>query len=172
MKNAIIVHGRRAQPEIHWFFEEKENLEEKGYTVSVPKCSDAVHPKLADWMKVLEKESLRENTILIGHSLGTVAVLRLLEKKNIKVDKVFLLAGYAGDLRENYEAHEFVQDKFDWEKLRGLANKFIFINEKNDPNVRFELGEEVAEKLGAELVVSPTENHMHHFDLDLINSRI
>ena len=108
MKNAIIVHGRRAQPEIHWFFEEKENLEEKGYTVSVPKCSDAVHPKLADWMKVLEKESLRENTILIGHSLGTVAVLRLLEKKNIKVDKVFLLAGYAGDLRENYEAHEFV----------------------------------------------------------------
>ncbi len=172
MKNAIIVHGRRAQPEMHWFFEEKELLEKKGHTVTVPKLTDDEYPKLKDWMEVLEKEYLDENTVLIGHSLGAVAALRLLEKKNIKVDRVILLAGYSKDLRKNYQAHEFVADPFDWGKLRKLANKFTLINEKNDPNVKFELGEEVAEKLGAELVVSDTENHMHHFDLDIINARL
>lgn len=172
MKNAIIIHGRTASPEKHWFFKEKAILEDRGYTVSVPKLSDAVYPKLSDWMRILDKENLNKDTVLIGHSLGTVAVLRLLERKNIKVNKVILLAGYARDLRENYQAHEFVQDEFDWEKLKKSANKFILINEKNDPNVKFELGEEVAEKLGAELVISDTENHMHHFDLDIINSRL
>lgn len=97
MKNAIIVHGRGAQPEMHWFFEEKALLEKKGYTVTVPKLTDDEYPKLKDWMDVLDREYLDENTVLIGHSLGTVAALRLLERKNIKVDKVILLAGYARD---------------------------------------------------------------------------
>lgn len=172
MKNAIIVHGRTAAPDMHWFKEEAKILESKGYKVTIPRLSDDVRPKMEDWMKVLEKEKLGEDTLLIGHSLGTVAILRLLERTKVKVQKVILLAAYSHDLRENYEAHEFVKDDFDWDKIKTSASEFIIINEKNDPNVRFELGKEVAEKLNAELVISRTENHMHHFDLDIINSRL
>ena len=75
-------------------------------------------------------------------------------------------------MRENYQAHEFVQDEFGWKKLRKLANKFTVINEKNDPNVSLDLGKEVAKNLDAELVMTDTENHMHHFDLDIINRRL
>ena len=84
MKTAFIFHGTEGHPEENWFPWTKKQLEQRGYEVFVPQFpSPPVIPaKIADWFDVLKsyEEKITEDTILIGHSLGGIFTLRLLEK--------------------------------------------------------------------------------------------
>ena len=80
----LIFHGTEGYPKENWFPWLKQKLEKMGHTVKVPQFPSPpdVPAKIAEWFKVLEKyeQYLNENTIIIGHSLGGVLALRLLEK--------------------------------------------------------------------------------------------
>jgi len=77
MKRAIIIHAWESTPEEHWYLEEKKLLEEKGYTVEIPKMPGERWPKLDEWLKVIEALKPDEDTVMIGHSLGPAATFRL-----------------------------------------------------------------------------------------------
>ena len=92
MKNAIIVHGTEGYPEENWYPWLKKELEQQGYKVSVPQFpSPPVIPaKISEWFDVLEDYEIDEETLLIGHSLGGVFTLRILEKLSHPVKAAFI----------------------------------------------------------------------------------
>jgi len=171
MRKVIIIHGWESNPSEHWYLEEKRILEGRGYEVLVPEMPDSAHPQKDEWVKTIGNLCPDENTILVGHSLGTPAILRYLEQSGQKVDKVISIAGFAQDLGYA-ETSNFVEEPFDWDKIKILANKFVIIAQKEDPYVSVEIAKEVADKTNGEWVLVDGDNHFDKMDLDLMNGRL
>lgn len=90
-------------------------------------------PNLKDWLGfILENGKFNKDTVVIGHSAGAQIILTVLEKLDITIRQAVLVSGYAKALRKDEESEKNV-DEYDWEKIKGKAEEFIFINSDNDP---------------------------------------
>src|SRR3989304_7206168 len=78
----FIFHGTGGYPGENWFPWMKNELEQKGYNVFVPQFPTPEGQSLEAWLDVLslQKDKIDQNTIFIGHSLGGLFLLRLLER--------------------------------------------------------------------------------------------
>ncbi|MEK7588980.1 MAG: alpha/beta hydrolase [Patescibacteria group bacterium] len=133
MKNAIILHGTADKNTDFWFPYLKEKLEEKGFEVWLPQLPNAEIPNLKDWLTfVLENGKFNSETVIIGHSAGAQLILSILENIESPIKQSILVSGYAKALRTTSETEKNVED-FNWEKIKGKAEKLIFINSDNDP---------------------------------------
>ncbi len=162
MKKAIIAHCWGGYPEYCWYPYAKRELEKKGYEVDVLSFPDTENPNLEKWLPVL-KEAVgepNEDINLIGHSAGSVTILRYLESldENEKVGTVVLVAGFVNNLGFDELKNFFVKD-FEFEKIRNKANKFVLIHSDNDPYVPLEHGNILKEKLSAELIIKHNAKH-------------
>ena len=92
--NVFIFHGTEGNPEENWFPWLEQKLEEKGCKVFVPQFPSPplIPAKISEWSEVLKnyEQFIDENTIIIGHSLGGVFALKVLEKLKHPVRAVFL----------------------------------------------------------------------------------
>lgn len=72
MKNAFIFHGTGGFPEENWFPWAKEQLENRGITVTVPQFPTPEGQSLAAWLEVMKPyvSDVTSETLLVGHSLG------------------------------------------------------------------------------------------------------
>jgi predicted alpha/beta hydrolase family esterase len=171
MKRAIIVHGWETNPKEHWYLKEKNILDNMGIQTYVPEMPNADFPIKEEWMKVIEDFDPDKETVLIGHSLGVPAILRYLESTDKKAGKIFLIAGFCKDL--GYEATKnFVDSPFDWAKIKQNAERFYVLNQKEDPYVPLDKGQEIADCLTVELQVVEGDDHFDNMDLNLINKEI
>ncbi|MBU0470382.1 MAG: alpha/beta hydrolase, partial [Nanoarchaeota archaeon] len=99
-----------------------------------------------------------------GHSLAPAFILSILEKIKVQVKASFFVSGFIGLLGNNVfdEINEtFVTKKFNWEKIKSNCKEFYVYHSDNDPYVPLERGEELAEKLGAELEVVMGAGHFN-----------
>lgn len=166
-KNILILHGWNASPDNHWFQEAKVYFEKKGFRVSVPALPGNYFPRIEEWQKVIEKFQPDENWILIGHSLGGVAILKYLEKALWKVDKVILIATPYDSMHFG-GLENFFEGGFDWETIKKKARKFEILNEENDPAIPVEHGQNFAKKLDGQLHVIKGYTHFHDLNLNFL----
>jgi hypothetical protein len=165
--NVFIFHGTEGYPEENWFPWLKEKLKEKGCKVFVPQFpSPPVIPsKISEWFEVLKdyEQDINENTILIGHSLGGVFALRLLEQLKHPVRAVFLVGTPIGVKPiANYDRdNSFSGFDFDWEKIKSNSKSFTVFHSDNDPYVSLGNGEQLAKELGVELTFIPNAGHFN-----------
>ncbi len=171
MKKVIIIHAWGSNPKEHWYQEEKKILENLGYKVFLPEMPGGDWPKKDEWLEIIKDLKPDNETVLIGHSLGTPAILRYLEIADRPVDKFFSIAGFAQDLKIE-QTKNFVSEPFAWDRIRRNTNHIYVINEINDPYVPLEIGREIAEKTGGEFIEVPGNIHFDKMDLNLINTRI
>jgi len=167
MKEAFIFHGTEGYPEENWFPWMKEKLEAKGLKVFVPQFpSPPGEPcSLEEWFKVLKdyEEQIDEDTILIGHSLGGVFTLRILERLDHPVKAVFLIGTPVG-VRPilNYDRDQaFGGFEFNWEKIKKNSSHFTVFQSDTDPYVGLGNGEQLAKNLGCELTFVPNAGHFN-----------
>lgn len=82
MKNAIILHGTDNTPEGNWFRWLEKELQQRGYKVWLPQLPDAKMPNAEKYNALLLGSDFdyNENTIMVGHSSGAVAILNLLQE--------------------------------------------------------------------------------------------
>ena len=143
----------------------KQKLEEKGCRVFVPKFPTPEGQSLDAWFKVLEdyRKYIDENSIFIGHSLGCMFSLRVLEKLGHKVRGVFLVAGMVGIKPiVNYTTdYAFGGFDFDFEIIRKKSDHFTVFHSDNDPYVGLANGEKLAEYLGVSLTFIPNAGHFN-----------
>ncbi|MDA3836844.1 MAG: hypothetical protein PF542_04440 [Nanoarchaeota archaeon] len=79
MTNVMILHGTGCPPDLYWYTYVKENLENKGYTVSVSNLPNAGEANIEEWLPfVLENTDIDKDTILIGHSSGGPLIFSIL----------------------------------------------------------------------------------------------
>jgi len=101
-QKVLIIHGFKATGEGDWLPWVKNKLEDEGCEVFTPTMSTSEHPELDKWMKELMPyiEQMGEDDIVIGHSLGSKAILHLLEKANKKIGHVYLVASAIGEMNK------------------------------------------------------------------------
>lgn len=173
MKKVLIIHGWEASSKDHWFLEEKARLEKLGYTVTVPDMPDTFHPKKEEWVKVIKDFDPDENSILIGHSLGGVAILRYLEETTNKVGKCIFIATPIRKLGAGYEGiKNFLEGDFNWSKIKNSSEKFIIFNQTKDPCVPLQHGKDLADYINGELVAIEGNDHFDKIDFELLEKYI
>lgn len=172
-KKVLIIHGWESNSREHWFWEEKERLEKLDYEVVVPDMPNTLYPNKEEWVKVIQDFNPDENSILIGHSLGGVAILRYLETVNNKVGKCIFIATPIRKLGPGYEGTEnFLEGDFNWEKIKGNAEKLVVFNQTEDLAVPLQHGKDLANFTDAELVVANGNDHFDKIDFGLLENYI
>src|SRR5260221_327789 len=136
--SAFIFHGTGGYPEENWFPWLKKKLEEKGYSVFAPQFPTPERPSLEAWLKVLENyPPIGKDSVLVGHSLGGIFLLKLLETLQFPV-RVAAFVGTPIGVQPilNYEADKaFAGFDFKWDKIRTKAEHFLVFHSDNDPHV-------------------------------------
>lgn len=168
MTKFFIIHGTEGSPEGNWFPWLKRELESIGHIVFVPAFPTPEGQSLDNWLKTFEYyiHLIDEDTVFIGHSLGSAFILNVLEKLNLPkpVRACFLVAGFTGLLgNKHYDKliKTFIARKFDWKKIRNNCKRFYVISSDNDPYVPLEKGQELAKNLKIELIIIPKAGHIN-----------
>jgi predicted alpha/beta hydrolase family esterase len=160
MKNALILHGTDANSSANWFPWLKKELEKLDYQVWVPTLPYAHKPNIqryAEFLLANRDFEFTEETIIIGHSSGAVAILGLLEAlpENTVVNKCYLVGSFMNDLGWDSLKELFVEP-FDFEKR---AQTFTFIHSDNDPYCPLAHAKYLATQLNGKLIIKPGEGH-------------
>ena len=162
----IIVHGSYGGPEENWFPWLKAMLEKKGVEVAVPRFPTPMGQSLAGWTRVMKKYSswFGPDLTLVGHSLAPAFIFRLLERTNTKINSAFLVAGFIeklGDPHFDIVNSSFVEDSFNWDKIKSSANRFFVYGSNNDPYVPIEQSKKIAKNLGVNLRLVKGAGHFN-----------
>lgn len=165
--NIFIFHGTEGHPQENWFPWLKRELEVKGYNVIVPQFPSppVIAAKIAEWFVVLKsyEQYINEETVFVGHSLGGVFTLRVLEKLDHPV-KAAIFVGAPIGVRPilNYDRdNSFSGFDFDWDAIKSKAKNFVVYQSDDDPYVGLDNGKELAKHLGIELSFIPNAGHFN-----------
>lgn len=163
MKRAVIVHCWGGSSNYAWYQWAKTELEKRGYQVTVPDMPDPDPPRLATWLPYLQKiiGEPDDELLLIGHSIGTVTIMRYLETLGSgQVGKVILVAGFTDQLGFR-ELENFFDTRMDFDRIKPKSkNGFVAIQSDNDPYVSGQYGERLREELDAKLIIKHEAGHM------------
>lgn len=167
-KKIIFVHGYTASSKKDWYPKISKLLDRDEIDYSIPDLPGDKYPENKEWLRIIKKkvEKTRKPIILVGHSLGTRAVLLFLDQNNIKVKGVLLIAAFNNSLenakRRGGNYANFFEYKVDIEKIKKQAEKFVVIHSRDDDHINFSQGKEIAKQLDAKLKVF--ENRIHFSD--------
>ncbi len=124
-------------------------------------------PTLQEWLTCLKRVvgMPDENTYLVGHSLGVIAILRYLEQlpKNQKIGGAIFVAGFPEPIGYE-ELNSFFITPLDYNKVKNSVKKTVAIHSDNDPYVPFRNGELLRDRLGAKLIVVSKAGHLNKKD--------
>lgn len=161
MKNVLILHGTDNNSQKHWFPWLKKELEKRGYNVWVPDLPHADKPNIERYNAfIFPRWEFTNETIIVGHSSGSVAILGILEHlpKNRVINKAILVAGFTDDLDYDAVKEMFVKP-FDWKKIKTKAKKFVLFHSDDDPYVPLWHGEKLKKYLQGELIIMKGQRH-------------
>ena len=165
---AIILHGAHGGPDTNWFPWLHAELNAQGIDVLRPRFPTPQGQSLSAWLRAfdLAVEPLPPaRTVLIGHSLGAVFALRLLERATVPVDGLFLAAGFFGALGlPDYDVinQSFFAAPLDWTALRERTPTACRCWAGNDdPYVPLSRSQEIAERLNVPLEIVPGGGHLN-----------
>src|SRR3989338_2766183 len=164
--NALMIHGAYGNSKENWFPWLKAELENRNFKVYVPDFPTPENQNLENWFKVYNvyERYLDEDSIIIGHSIGVAFILNILERLNKPIKAVFLVAGFM-ELLDNPDFDEinrtFVENKFDWSRIKENCKNFFVYNSDDDPYVPLKRGRKLAEKLETKLIVVNGAKHFN-----------
>ena len=170
--NCLIFHGTDGHDKENWFPWLKKKLDDLGIKTEVPNFPNSNKPKLEDWLNHLKSYQINEDTILIGHSLGVALILKLLEN-GVKIKAVFLVAAFCDDLNwDLLKESNFFKGDFNWEEVKKSCSCFEVLTSKNDPYLKIEDGDKVANNLGVENQIIDAYKHFNMEEFPLLLEKI
>jgi len=144
-KLAIIIHGFEDQAKSDFFPWTKKELEKLGYEVILKDMPNSYHPKMEEWISLLDKykSKINENTIIIGHSLGGSVAPYFVSKLNKKIKALYLVAPTSelvnfNQLRKEWKGSDIdslekiVKSSINWNKVKENLEKLIVFLSDND----------------------------------------
>ncbi len=178
----VFLHGSFSTPQDAWWPWLKKEIEKSGQKVLAPQFPvdrwDKVgeltvedyqpRAKLSDWFKKFEeiKEAViaDKNRFFIGHSLGPLFLLHLLENYQFKVRGAVLLAPFFEIYGKSAVVEKFNQPfykyDFNFDKLQQLMPRSTVIFSDDDPYVDNEKSLDFAKKLSSRIVKVHDLGHM------------
>ncbi len=163
MKNVTILHGTDATSQDNWFPWVKKELEADGWKTWVPNLPKANKPNIKRYNRFLGEQKefeLNEETVLIGHSSGAVAILGLLQSlpKDIIIKRIILVAAFKNDLGWD-SLKELFEEPFDFERIKKHVKEVTLLHADNDPYIGLDQAEYLADVLDGELIILKGQKH-------------
>ena len=153
-----------------WFSYLKNEFEKMGLEVLAPVYPDPALARAEYWLPFIENLKPDDKTILIGHSSGAIAIMRLAEKH--KILGSVLVSAYCTDLgMESEKLSGYFNKPFDWEAIKKNQNWIIQFNSIDDPFIPITEAHFVHEKLNSEYY-ELTQGHFYPQDTfpELLNA--
>jgi predicted alpha/beta hydrolase family esterase len=163
MKNALVLHGTDASSKDNWFPWLKKELKIRGWRVWVPDLPKSEKPSMKRYAKHIFSNKdweFNEDSVLIGHSSGAVAIFGILTSlpESVKVDTCIFVGVFKWDLGWS-QLNELWDIPIDFEKVKKRANRFVFLHSDNDPYCPLSHAKEFSEKLDGELIIKEGAKH-------------
>jgi leucyl-tRNA synthetase len=157
----VLLHGFSGSPKTNFFPWLAKELGDKAYIPDLPNSSRPDAKEQAEF--VLKNHKFSGDTVLLGHSYGSVSVLRILEQLDKPVKKTVLVAGFAQpgfpDRKRPFE--ETTDWNFDFKKIKQNAGELVILRASNDTAVVPERADYLQEKLGGRIVdFEASDNHV------------
>jgi leucyl-tRNA synthetase family protein len=133
----VLLHGYTGSTNNNFFPWLKKELEKRGAKVYAPKLPSTNDPNVYDQVEsVLSEIPFDENTIIVGHSLGGVVALKILEKLKKPVKKTVLVNSFVENnfISESFEAYTF-DWKFDLARIKTNAGSISILRDLTDDTV-------------------------------------
>lgn len=179
----ILIHGAFSSPRNNWLPELKDKLESLGQEVVAPsfpvdtwdavtKFGQSVPSKkqnLNNWITEFDKiyKTFRkgEKLCFIGHSLGPLFILHLVERYNIKLDSAFFVCPFLTKLSKSWQIdhvnESFYKSDFDFVTIRKSIHISYSIYAKDDPYVPLKSARTFAMNMKSEIIESETGMHFN-----------
>ena len=150
MKAMIIPGNGNEDVNCMWYPYVKDKLKKEGFDVVLENMPDPELARRKYWLPFIEKKlEGGNNSLLIGHSSGAIAILRYLETHTC--DIAVLIAVYHTDL--GYESEKisgYFDTPWDWDRIKKNAKRIIIFASRDDPHINIDEPRFVKEKLHAE----------------------
>jgi len=138
MKKVFIIHGFEGSPNggwRPWLMGELEKQDIYSCALPMPKPEN---PNCDEWIEEISRQISSEDEIyLVGHSLGSPAILRYLESPKAKNIAGAVLVSCPSEKNENRKIDSFMEGMFDFEKIKSKCQEFTVIHGDNDSAVPF-----------------------------------
>lgn len=183
----IFAHGYTASATSDWYPEICTELRALKIAYAIPNLPGDTHPHATDWIEALhaEIEKAKEPPIVVGHSLGTRALLLTLEKYPTKLKAMILVAPLANTTenakRRNEAYPDFFDHVIDMKKIQDATPNRIILHSIDDDSVPYRQGQEVTRDLGGHLLTyngkghfTEAENYIYILDVikNILNIRL
>ena len=169
-KRVFIFHGWDGYPEEGWFPWLKQELEAKGFVVTVPQLPMADEPRIKNWVN--EIKSLvgepDDQTYFVGHSMGCQAIARYLESlpEGTQVGGAVFVSGFFKRLTNLEDddltrdvAKEWLETPLDLNKVASHLKKSVAIFSDDDPYVSLDNQEQFANILNSKIIIEHGQGH-------------
>lgn len=153
--NYILLHGFTGSIQNDFFPWLINSLSSKSFKVWAEDMPDSEDPDVEKQAEfVLKNAQFDKNTVLLGHSLGSVVALKVLEKLTSPIKKVVLAAGF---VQPGFSDHERIFEnktkwEFDFEAIKRNVGEIVCLRASNDSAVPRERADFLKEKLGGKIV--------------------
>jgi len=164
MKKVFIIHGFEGSPNggwRPWLMGELEKQEIYACALSMPTPEN---PVCSEWVDEISRHieiNTTDEIYLVGHSLGTPAILRYLESAQAKPISGAVLVSGPSEKNNNRKIDSFLDKNFDFEKIKSNCKKFSMIHGDNDPNVPLDNAKFLSQKLNGELTIVENGGHLN-----------
>jgi len=105
-----------------------------------------------------------EDTVLIGHSLGAVFILNILNRRDLNIEAAYLVSAWTGllpDEQFNEWNSTFQDADFDFEKIKNSVGEIHQFHSKDDPYVPIELAKELSQNIDSNLNLKSDSGHFN-----------
>eukprot|EP00746_Dinoflagellata_sp_MGD_P047506 gnl/MRDRNA2_/MRDRNA2_217215_c0_seq1.p1 gnl/MRDRNA2_/MRDRNA2_217215_c0~~gnl/MRDRNA2_/MRDRNA2_217215_c0_seq1.p1 ORF type:complete len:200 (-),score=22.05 gnl/MRDRNA2_/MRDRNA2_217215_c0_seq1:98-673(-) len=172
----IVAHGWRADPSKHWFPWLRTVFEKEGKEVTIPALPSPLTPKRHEWVQCLTETigSPDEQTAIVGHSLGCITALHVLNnvsKEDWKLGALICVSGFDSPLANIPELDEFTTNcNVNMTKIMDRTDLRAVIHSDNDPLVAPAASLSLAQKLNASVIC--VKGAGHFMDKEGVQPRI
>ena len=164
MKKAIILHGTMGSPEGNWFRWLESEFLERGFEVWVPQLPNPQQPSLAECSDFVQAECpfvIDENTLIVGHSSGSILAVVVAQKYNNKIGAIVCVSAFH-DNSLGWDANNKLFDvQLNCDNVAKNVETRLFLHSDDDPYLPIEQGEFVAKACDGEFLVIPGQGHFN-----------
>ncbi|HEY5442841.1 MAG TPA: leucine--tRNA ligase, partial [Candidatus Saccharimonadales bacterium] len=151
----VLLHGYTGSPEGTFFPVLREKIEALGHPVYTPQLPNTDNPTIMEQAKyVLDNYEFTENSVLLGHSLGSPVALKVVEALDKPIKRLVIVAGFAQpkflDKKRPFE--ESFGWQFDWDKIKQNVGEIVILRAENDTRVPQERSQSLVDNLGGTLI--------------------
>lgn len=165
--NVIIIHGAHGHPNENWFPWLKSTLMALHIDCIVPAFPTPDQQSLSTWLACFQQNvlpAITSSTVMIGHSLGAVFLLRALAYFHLHINTAILVGAFIKPVGiDKFDSinHSFLSDPISWDDVCRCSKQFVCYHGLNDPYVDDHQFHDVANALSAKKIMISNGGHLN-----------